>query len=396
MSLRHIQMPMRARLLAFSGGLALLVGVSCAERQNVFLEGDQKPSEFVPEDGGPTQNVEASLPESVPMCPVTTCTLPWATCPSSEFPCSTNLLTDDDNCGGCGIRCGGHDATTFSQWTCVDGQCQFSCEFFAGQGDCDGDRSNGCETSLELEDNCGACGHKCPAGQACQSGTCVGCAYYGLPDMCSGGCVDLANDDYNCGTCGTACDPTGPNLPGVPDDMYYGCAGGACGMPKCSQPNKVDCNGDPKDGCETTIHTNEHCRSCNDACPAGKVCGILEFTSEWACLCDPGETYCGLFAPQCRNLNDDPSSCGGCYHACPGLYTPHFEATCAMGTCGGNCEDGYADCNELLADGCEINTRIDNRNCGACGHACLPNQVCSQGKCQVTPCDAGAPEGPTK
>lgn len=381
------------RLLVGAAGLALFVSVSCAERRDVYLEAAENPSGFTPYDGGVVEDVDASLASPVPMCPLTTCTLPWATCPSTQFPCATNLLTDDENCGGCGIRCGGTNAVTNSKWICVDGKCQFSCA--PTYADCDGDATNGCETRLiHNEENCGSCGNKCPAGWVCdtEERTCVDpCVKNGLPDKCFGICTNLKIDDDNCGVCLTKCDPLGPNLPALTADMYYGCVNAECGVPKCSDPDARNCNGDLKDGCEVRIHTNEHCAACGDACAPGKTC--TDSGLGWMCLCDDGQTLCGEMG--CRRLDDDPSSCGGCGYRCPGLDAPHFEARCMSGSCGGKCEDGYADCDELMANGCEVNTRVDNRNCGGCGNACLPDQVCFQGKCQVIPCDGGVP-GTTK
>jgi hypothetical protein len=53
-----------------------------------------------------------------------------------------------------------------------------SCGFEACEsnwGDCDGDISNGCESNLRLNGNCGACGVTCSGGTPnCCSGACSG------------------------------------------------------------------------------------------------------------------------------------------------------------------------------------------------------------------------------
>jgi hypothetical protein len=326
------------------------------------------------------------------MCPVTTCPAGRTTCPSSKFPCDADLLHDNQNCGGCGVRCVGLGA---SQWSCVAGQCVLSCDSVSGAMNCDGDATNGCEVqSYDDINNCGDCGVKCPAGETCEKGRCTdGCLAANRPDVCNGACTNLKLDDYNCGTCGNVCDPTGPNLPAYPG-TYYGCAGGVCGQRKCSTPNTADCNGDVADGCEATIHTNEHCGGCFDACPARKACGSVSGGSVFACLCeDDRETFCP-YSGTCVSLDDDPYNCGGCGRLCPGvsLLRQHFMVTCTLGVCGGKCADGHADCDGLPDNGCEVDTSVDNRNCGACGNACLPDQPCSEGKCLVAPCS----EGPTK
>jgi hypothetical protein len=56
---------------------------------------------------------------------------------------------------------------------CVAGACGIgACN--DGWADCDGNASNGCETSVAADaGNCGACANACPAGDACQGGACV-------------------------------------------------------------------------------------------------------------------------------------------------------------------------------------------------------------------------------
>jgi hypothetical protein len=381
-----VMLPLAATAACGSSNRDLFIGSDCDKGVC-----DAGPTLTAPADGG---DIEAS-PGSVPMCPVTTCSLPWATCPSSEFPCSSNLLTDDENCGGCGIRCAGSIYGTASKWSCVGGKCVFGCDLM-NQRNCDDDPTNGCEVGVDYDgNNCGDCGIKCPEGTFCNEGSCVDfCAIYNLPDSCGArSCTNLQKDDANCGTCGHACDPKGPNLPALPGGMYYGCVNGLCGRTKCDAPDKADCNGDSSDGCEAQLHTKEHCGGCFDACPEGKTCGLVN-GNIYACLClDDAETYChGM----CVQIADDPDNCGGCDNICPGRNRPHFEVTCTYGACGGQCGANYADCDGLTENGCEANTSIDNRNCGACGNACLPDQVCFQGNCLVAPCDAGGPGDPTK
>ncbi len=389
---------MTRKLLAVVALFMLVSAASCGESR---LVGDY--SAPTPSFESPDSGAEAAAPEpgSVAMCPVTTCTLPWATCSSSEFPCSTDLANDRDNCGGCGIRCGDRaglvNPTSLAEnWWCVDGQCTFGCSnsaTSARMANCDGDPTNGCEADVDGDvNNCGDCGLKCPSGELCFKGQCNDpCTLAGMPDKCGGQCTNLLTDDRNCGACGTACDPTGPGAPLLPADMFYGCSGGTCGKRKSHLANRRDCNNDPSDGCEVTIHTDEHCGGCNDACPAGKRC--LLSNGKYACECEDDRlTLCGVF---CADLDSDVENCGGCERACPGLKLPHSVATCTFGICSSQCTTDYADCDGLADNGCEVNTRIDNRHCGACGNACSPGQVCSGGKCLVAPCDAGAGD-PTK
>jgi hypothetical protein len=380
------------KLLGVAAIFMLAIATSCSEARLVGDYAAPSPTFESPDSGA-----EAAAPEpgSVAMCPVTTCTLPWATCSSSEFPCSTDLSNDRDNCGGCGIRCGDGAGDLGKNWGCVNGQCTFGCHNGSGsrKANCDGDPTNGCEANVDDDpNNCGDCGLKCANGELCAKGQCVDpCKLAGLPDTCSGRCTNLSRDDGNCGTCGTACDPTGPGAPPLPPDMYYGCNGGTCGRRKCVSPNTLDCNNDPSDGCEVTVHTDDHCNGCNDACPAGKHCRLRG--KKYVCECqDDRMTLCGFF---CVDLDSDVENCGGCNRVCPGLDLSHSVATCTFGVCSSHCASGYADCDGIADNGCEVNTQIDNGNCGTCGHGCLPDQVCSGGKCLVAPCDAGAGD-PTK
>lgn len=133
--------------------------------------------------------------------------------------------------------------TGCEEGTCVDGVCELSCpDLF---GNCDGDLSNACETSLSSDSsNCGACGNQCAPGSLCEEGACVAsveCA--GSAADCDGnvsnGCeVDTSSDEANCGGCAIECE------------------GGA--------------------------------QCLNGSCLAGDLNGVLEITTDW------GGGYCGL------------------------------------------------------------------------------------------------------
>src|SRR6185295_2865580 len=65
---------------------------------------------------------------------------------------------------------------------------------------------------------------------------------------------------------------------------------------------------------------------------------------------------------------DTLESCGACGKSCA---PAHADATCAAGTCGiTGCQGTFADCNGVVADGCEVDTASDPGHCGGCDVAC--------------------------
>lgn len=87
----------------------------------------------------------------------------------SRNGCEVDIDTSMQNCGRCGRLCHtmGHDAL---EAICVAGHCKITCQIEPfGQGDCDDNPDNGCETNLWTDENCGMCGVRC----TCIDGKCT-------------------------------------------------------------------------------------------------------------------------------------------------------------------------------------------------------------------------------
>lgn len=87
--------------------------------------------------------------------------------------CETDTDSSMMHCGGCGDFCPSAGTFHATDAVCSGGRCLLSCD--ADWGDCDGDRSTGCETNLRVTRmHCGACDNPCPDGEMCVAGSCGG------------------------------------------------------------------------------------------------------------------------------------------------------------------------------------------------------------------------------
>ena len=208
-------------------------------------------------------------------------------------------LTTLQNCGQCGHPCAPDHATGP---TCATGSCDYAaCN--AGYYDCDGDRSNGCEAGGPNDlSNCGGCAQPCDGVQHVTAATCVNatCDYQQCAPLygdCDGnrsnGCERPTNTLSDCGGCATPCAPS--NVAGPT------CANGSCGYASCVAPF-LDCDGNAGNGCEANTSSDlQHCGGCNQPC-AGScnngLCSVLV------------TTVCGLPTPymlaggDCSNNHD--------------------------------------------------------------------------------------------
>ncbi len=286
--------------------------------------------------------------------------------------CEANLAESPQHCSMCGRACAaGANATS----RCESMACVTTCE--PGYDNCNGNAADGCEAQLSTSNaNCGMCGRACTAGAnavaACSSGTCTITCAMGFAD-CDGsaanGCeVDLGASVFNCGACGAVC--SRPNAIAT-------CGGGSCPLAACN-PGYGNCDGMVPNGCETNTNlSNSHCGGCGVVCAAGQVCanGLCRST------CATGTTLC---AGSCVDLTSNATHCGTCGRVC---VLANATAGCASSVCTVTaCAAGFGNCDGMAANGCEVNTNTDPRNCGACGEVCNSangTASCAAGRCSI-------------
>jgi hypothetical protein len=184
----------RIRLLSTAACLLL----ACAEGGGDSSDGTSTDSSVAPDATGADLATDALFPldetGDTTLPEVAAEVGPDTGCPPGEAFCGGKCIptyNDVDNCGGCGTKC--PDATNAAR-TCAASTCGFSCN--AGKGDCDGIKSNGCETDVQSDTaNCGACGKTCSA-RPNATATCSGGA---CSDACNSGFASLGSYCTNFG-----------------------------------------------------------------------------------------------------------------------------------------------------------------------------------------------------
>ncbi len=173
-------------------------------------------------------------------------------------------------------------------------------------------------------------GSDCPTDQRCSpAGACVNGCDPSSGSMCDANlmccselCVNTTNDVDNCGGCGRACVAAGSAGVAATD-----CAGSVCkptcdaGFADCTEPAAPAAD----DGCETNIHTIQHCGGCDTACTLTQATAACPAGTCTIASCNTGFADCNGKASdgcECPKLGDVN---GGC---CPsGTYAGGCEAT---------------------------------------------------------------------
>jgi hypothetical protein len=291
-----------------------------------------------------------------------------------------NTAADLMNCGGCGIQCMGKNAT----WKCSNSACTVaSCN--PGFGDCNGMPADGCETPLSNDPkNCGTCGKVCMIANAmttCTNSVCsvTKCSqgYGDCDNNPANGCeVMLGSDPNNCGMCGTKCS-------GLPN-ANANCMNAMCVIGMCLN-GFSDCDKVPGNGCEADLNNDpNNCGACGMKCAAENNATVG--CSGGKCVitgCSPGFGDCDKqYGNGCeKDVSSDVNNCGACGMTCPGGPNVTTVA-CQNSACRvTGCNNGFADCDKQLGNGCEVNTQNDVNNCNGCGAKCQVNQACTNGVC---------------
>ena len=146
----------------------------------------------------------------------------------------------------------------------------------------------------------------------------------------------------------------------------------------------ANCDSNQTNGCEATLQTDvNNCGSCGNRCSFPNGTAVCINGNCALGTCNRGFGNCdGLATNGCEtNLTGDIDNCGTCSNRCG---VPNGTPTCSAGACGiAACNTGFANCNGMAADGCEVNVRLDPQNCGGCNLRCTAGRGTGSNSCEI-------------
>ena len=297
-------------------------------------------------------------------------------CLSSQVLCGGKCIVPETDNAYCGAKAGCTGATKCRDGeVCSVGKCGVTC--VAGQIVCGGR----CVDPSSDNSYCGAmgdcsgtnAGKSCTSGQVCSDGKCgVTCVAGQI--ICDGRCVDPISDNAYCGANGKCNATSGANFKGAKCAEGTKCTEGVCKIScvsgqiacdgECIDPNTNPYYCGAKENCQGSNRGTDCTKSStNKLCAAGKC----------SSSCPSGQTQCAGF--------------------CINIGATNVES-CTNDII--KCKVGYENCDNTVANGCEVNVYNDNVHCGGCAKACTTGIVedsqsvqCSNGACRATSCARG-------
>jgi hypothetical protein len=239
-------------------------------------------------------------------CRVSQCAADWSDCDMDGKSCEVQLGTTQ-NCTGCGIACSLPNAQASCVGTAGSHSCAIASCMQSYFKDCDAKPANGCEIDIRSDvKNCGSCGHDCTkdghvASATCSNGVCGYTCASGFGNCTSAaGCETPLNTNSDCRACGMGC----LVMNGTGD-----CSSGTCMLASCNTGYN-NCDSDASN-CES-LATNTNCGACGVPCAVANGTPTCATQTCQVMMCNAGWDDCDASpANGCERNVTAPGSGGG-------------------------------------------------------------------------------------